>query len=94
MSFHIETKVKKTWRTSSCDWCFENINKGDPSVSTAGIVEGDFYRCRYHPECAAAIARYCKINRCWEEALPDEPMNRGGILERGEQEQIEDTETP
>lgn len=86
MSFHNETHVKKTRRARKCDWCSERINKGDPSVSTSGIFEGDFYQGRYHPECSAAITRYYTVNKCWGEEMPDGPMNRGGIEEAGEPE--------
>lgn len=86
MSFHNETHVKKTRRARRCDWCDERIEKGDPSVSTSGIFEGDFYQGRYHPECAAAITIYYTVNQCWGEEMPDWTMNRGGIEEKGEPE--------
>ena len=86
MSFHNETHVKKTRRARRCDWCAERIEKGDPSVSTSGIFEGDFYQGRYHPECSAAITRYYTVNKCWGEEMPDWTMNRGGIEEAGEPE--------
>ena len=87
MSFHSETHVKKTRKARRCDWCSEGIEKGDPSVSTSGIFDGDFYSARYHPECAAAITRYYTANNCWGEEMPDWVMNRGGILEAGEIEE-------
>jgi len=75
MSFHNETHVKKTRRARRCDWCAERIEKGEPSVSTSGIFEGDFYQGRYHPECSAAITRYYTVNKCWggNARLDDEP---------------------
>ena len=86
MNFHNETHVKKTRKTRRCDWCSERIEKGDPSVSTSGICDGDFYQGRYHPECWTAIGRYCRKHNAWGEELPDGPMNRGGIEEAGEPE--------
>lgn len=88
MSFNNETKVKKTRHDCRCDWCSERIDKGDPSVSVSGVFEGDFYRGRYHPECSAAIRRYYEVNKWWGEAMPSEPMNRGGIVERGDPEKL------
>jgi len=86
MSFQNEAHVKKTRRARKCDWCCQTIEKGEPSVSTSGVFDGDFYQGRYHPECFDAIPRYCTENRCWGEQLPDFPMNRGGIQESGEPE--------
>jgi len=96
MSFPTTTQVKKTRHAKRCNWCFERIEKGDPSVVTlltSGVFEGDFYegdfyRGRYHPECHAAIERYYVANKCWGEEMPDSIMNRGGILEAGEPEEI------
>lgn len=85
MSFHNETHVKRTRRTRRCDWCGELIQKGEPSVATSGIFEGDFYQGRYHPECNAATLRWCRKNG-WNEGLPDWLCNRGGIEELGEPE--------
>lgn len=90
MSFHNTTHVRKTRRTRWCDWCSEHIMKGDPSVATSGHCDGDFYQGRYHPECYDATGRYCAVNRCWGEELPEGPMNRGGIEEAGEPEAQED----
>lgn len=86
MSFHKSTHVKKTQRARRCDWCGEQIEKGEPSVATAGVFEGDFYKGRYHPECDAAALRWYQVNKCWGEAMPDYTMNRGGIEEKGEPE--------
>ena len=88
MSFHNETIVKKTRRAKRCNWCSERIGKGDPSVVTSGVYEGNFYQGRYHPECSAAITRYYTENECWGEEMPEWQMNRGGILEAGEPEEI------
>lgn len=94
MSFHNETHVKKTRTPRRCHWCFEFINKGDPSVSTSGVFDGDFYQGRYHPECASAVTVYYTVNKCWGEEMPYETMNRGGILEKGEREEIPETTHP
>jgi hypothetical protein len=93
MSFHQVTQVKRTRRACRCEWCHERIEAGDPSVRTSGSYEGDFYCCRYHPECSAASIRFYKINRCWGEPMPDYAMNRGGIEEQGEPE-TEPLDTP
>ena len=85
MSFHNETHVKRTRRTRRCDWCGELIQKGDPSVATSEIFEGDFFQGRYHPECNAATLRWCR-REGWGEPLPEYLMNRGGIEEKGEPE--------
>lgn len=79
MSFHSETLVKRTRRTRKCDWCWQHIQKGDPSVATSGIFEGDFYQGRYHPECNAAALRWYQHHQCWGESMPEERMERGGI---------------
>jgi hypothetical protein len=92
MSFHRETHVKKTRRSRPCHWCWETIEKGDPSVSTAGVCEGDLYQGRFHPECHAAIYRYYEINNCWGDEMPEDTMNRGGIRPKGEPEEISEIE--
>jgi len=89
MSFHNVREVKKTRRKRKCDWCWELIEKGDPSIATCGIFEGDFYRARFHPECHAAELRYCDERNCWNDAMPEDRMNRGGIEEYGEPERSE-----
>jgi hypothetical protein len=81
MSFHNVSHVKKTRRARTCDWCWERIETGAPSIVTSGIFEGDFYRGRYHPECNEAAGRYYEKHRCWNEAMPEDRMNRGGIEE-------------
>lgn len=86
MSFHNENHVKHTRKTRRCDWCGENINKGDTSVATSGTDGSDFYNGRYHPECWKAISRYCRKYKAWGDELPDCRMNRGGTEERGEPE--------
>lgn len=94
VSFHNENHVKRTRRTRRCDWCGELIQKGDPSVATSGVFEGDFYQGRYHPECNAAALRWYRSHQCWGEPMPDSyTMNRGGIEERGEPE-TEPLDTP
>lgn len=87
MSFHRSIHVKKTRRTRRCNWCWEWINKGEPSVATSGVCDGDFYQGRYHPECDDAVSRWYAANKCWGDELPEDPMNRGGIEPRGEPEE-------
>lgn len=91
MSFHHETHVKRTRRARRCHWCSERIEKGTPSVVTAGNYDGDFYHGRYHPECAEAVTRWYTVNRCWGEEMPMDPMNRGGIEPYGDPEEIPPT---
>lgn len=93
MSFHTERQVKSGRAVYRCHWCPERILKGEPSVITAGVFEGDFFSGRYHPECAAAIKRYYTVNNCWGDEMPDGPMNRGGIEEVGEPERVLPAET-
>lgn len=88
MSFHNEIHVKKTRRARWCGWCSERVEKGDPSVVTSGVYDGEFCHGRYHPECAEAITRYYTTNKCWGEEMPEGPMNRGGIEEAGEPEEV------
>lgn len=86
MSFDRTRHVKHTRKEQKCDWCWEVIQKGDPSVSTAGNFQGDFYTARYHPECDLAIPRWVRAYSDWSEPLPEERMNRGGIELHGEEE--------
>lgn len=85
--FYRETYVKRTRRNRWCKWCYERINKGDPSVVIANKSGSDFCSARYHPECNEALGRYVRVNRAWDEELPDYAMNRGGIKLRGEPEE-------
>lgn len=86
MSFDSTRHVKHTRKEQRCDWCWETIQKGDPSVSTAGKFVGDFYTARYHPECHLAISRWVHAYSDRSEPLPEERMNRGGIELHGEEE--------
>ena len=86
MSFHRETHIKKTRKAKKCDWCAEPIEIGAEAVHVTGRGDwGDFYSMDYHPECNAAIDRYC-ADFGQDDYLPDCPMNRGGVMERGEPE--------
>jgi hypothetical protein len=86
MSFHNERHVKRTRADRKCDWCWEPINAGEPSVSTSGTQDGDFYSCRYHPECNDAMNRFAHEVLSWGDPLPQDRMNRGGIEPYGEEE--------
>jgi hypothetical protein len=86
MSFNHTRHVKHTRRTRKCDWCWEPINAGDPSVVCTGTFDGDFFTSRYHPECDAVIPKWIRTYSDWNEALPEERMNRGGIEPYGEEE--------
>ena len=88
MSFHNNRHVKGSRKTRRCDWCGQQIERGNPYIYASGVFEGDFYTGRYHTECSAAITRYYTINKCWGEEMPDYAMNRGGIEERGEPEKF------
>ena len=83
MSFHHTRHVRKTQKTQECRWCWEPIQKGDPSVATSGIFEGDFCSGRYHPECHDVIPLYVRAYSDWCEPLPEDRMQRGGIEEYG-----------
>jgi len=86
MSFHTSRHVKNTRKIKRCDWCRELIQKGEPSIISSGVFEGNFYSVRYHPECYDAVDRWIEVNRAWCEGLPMDPMNRGGIEPYGEEE--------
>jgi hypothetical protein len=86
MSLHHKRYVKRTRADKKCDWCWECINAGDPSVVCSGIFEGDFFASRYHPECNDAIIQFANKNNAWSEPLPQDRMNRGGIEPYGEEE--------
>jgi hypothetical protein len=86
MSFNNTRHVKRTRTDRKCDWCWEPINAGDPSVVCTGTFDGDFFTSRYHPECDAVIPKWIRTYSDWNEALPEERMNRGGIEPYGEEE--------
>jgi len=85
MSFHHTRHVKRTRATRKCDWCWELINAGAPSVVLSGVFDGDFFSARYHPECETAIDRYYNTHTAWGESFPEDRMNRGGIEPYGEE---------
>lgn len=89
MSFHNERHVKRTRTDRKCDWCWEDIKNGEPSVATSGTQDGDFYSCRYHPECNDAMNRFAHEALLCGEPLPLDRMNRGGIQLYGEEEEKE-----
>ena len=86
MSFESRRAVKRTRHVKKCDWCWECINTGDPSVVITGVNLGDFFTARYHPECEIAIPRFVHKYSDWSEPLPQDRMNRGGIEPYGEEE--------
>lgn len=79
MDFHESRTVKATRKECHCDWCYEDINKGNPSVSTRGKGIDGFYSGRYHPECYDATQRWFTKYGYGEDYLPEEAMIRGGI---------------
>jgi hypothetical protein len=91
MSFYDETNVKRTRKNCLCQWCWERIDAGEPSVITAGVFDGEFQTARYHPECRRAIMAWYDINKCHGEPLPDYEMIRGGIREKRELESNQKT---
>ena len=91
--FHRETPVLKTRKPHRCGWCHQRIEKGSPATVTQGVFEGDFYRGHYHPECNAAAKEWYRVNRCWGDPMPEDPMERGGIRGAGEVPITETTES-
>jgi hypothetical protein len=83
--FYRSTPVKRTRRACRCRWCDELIEAGQPSVYVAGLYE-DFFTARFHPECDEAVSRWYRENQCYGEPWPEDPMNRGGIQHKGEEE--------
>ncbi len=79
MSFYTTRHVKKTRKLCKCEWCWEPINPGEPSVYVSGVWEGDFSTQRYHPECNEAITKWYSKHMEWGEPMPEERMQRGGI---------------
>ena len=78
MSFKSTRHVKKTRKACKCQWCWEPITPGEPSVYVSAVWEGDFATSRYHPECNEAIRRWYKQEEVWGEPMPEERMQRGG----------------
>lgn len=80
MSFQTTLPVAKTRKAGHCSWCGQRIQTGEASVREKGMWEGDFFRCRYHPECWRA-AHYE-----WNDYEFPEPGTcaRGRVCENGE----------
>jgi hypothetical protein len=57
-------KEIKTRKDHKCEWCGEEIRKGDVCQYIEGIWEGDgvFVKYRLHPECIKPSNEYCKWN--------------------------------
>lgn len=58
MAFHTETPVKAVRKRHCCDGCGKHIEIGQSAVRWAGLTDGDFGTCIYHPECRAAELAY------------------------------------
>lgn len=53
MSFHSTKFIAKGRKDHRCEHCRQTIEKGAPSVVVSGVVDGDFFSMRSHPECDA-----------------------------------------
>lgn len=83
MSFCSITNVKATRKLCTCDWCGEQIEKGQPKVVNSGHCEGDFYSVNAHPECHAAAQKWWKEWGMLEDGIPYERnMQRGSTEPR------------
>lgn len=51
----LKSKVVKTKKWHPCDWCAEQIDKGDIAAYRVYIYEGDFNHGWMHPECSEAM---------------------------------------
>lgn len=58
-----------------CRWCTEIIPKGEKHLHYWGKFDGDLQDTRMHLECKDAMHRFMGG---WDDALPDERMQRGG----------------
>lgn len=58
MTFASETTVKAVRKRHNCDGCQRRIEVGEPAVRWAGMTEGDFGHCIYHPDCRKAEIAY------------------------------------
>lgn len=51
MNFHNGSYVKLR-KPRRCEWCGEDLNKGEDAYRGTGVFDGDFYDYRMHEECA------------------------------------------
>ena len=49
-----ERLVKAVRKRHRCDGCGKHIEVGQPAMRWAGLTDGDFGTCIYHPDCLSA----------------------------------------
>lgn len=54
MSFHSERTIKAIRKARQCDACSTMVEVGETAIGWAGVTDGDFGTCTYHPECRVA----------------------------------------
>ncbi len=54
MDFTRETAIKAVRKARRCDGCSYMVEIGQPAVSWAGLIDGDFQSLTYHPDCREA----------------------------------------
>lgn len=58
MSFVNERTIKSTRKRHICAACDKWIEAGETAIGWAGVTDGDFHSCHYHPECREAEVGY------------------------------------
>lgn len=57
MSIELTNKTVTCRKAHRCEWCGEDIAKGDRAQYRSGVHEGEMYHGHQHPECYSAMMR-------------------------------------
>jgi hypothetical protein len=63
--FH-DIPIKSVRKRHRCDWCFEQIETGQPAVKNSQVFEGEFNCFYLHPECSEALHNSTLDDWGWE----------------------------
>ena len=79
------TVTRKAAKQHVCEWCGTAIEKGESHSAHSGVLYGDFYAYRTHPDCDEAIGRDDHHESYGEYELCMESHMRGKTCEETEQ---------
>jgi hypothetical protein len=78
MCYVERTNIAKTRKVFRCEYCWQIIEQGSPCARDRGIVDGQWFVARLHPECADHIARTFEFCETYTPGEGDRPTVEAG----------------